>query len=77
MQNPIRDHHNLSSKAEFALALTLYREEQEKMKSMVRKALDKYGKPRLTLMELRATLDAQLGSISLSQEIIVMREEGY
>jgi hypothetical protein len=51
-------------------------EERDRMKPMIQNALGKYGKPRLALKELRSVLDTQIGSTSLSQEIIALREEG-
>jgi hypothetical protein len=65
------------SKVEYALALVVYRKEQEAMKHMVQEMLGKYDKPKMTVKELRALLDSQLGDISPSQEITKMREEGY
>lgn len=76
MNKPMRDY-GQPSKVEYAIALAAYREEQEKMKDMVRQALGKYGRPKMTLKQLRAMLDTELGDVSLSQEIIRMREEGY
>ncbi|MBI4334596.1 MAG: hypothetical protein HY673_25355 [Chloroflexi bacterium] len=62
---------------EHALAVAVYRNEQERLKYLLQKALGKYGKPKISLKQLRARLGAQMGDISLSQEIIKMREEGY
>ncbi len=64
------------SKVEYALALATYRSQQEGVKAIVQEALGKYGKPRMTVKELRAMLDAELGDTTLSREIIKMREEG-
>lgn len=77
MKDPIQDYHEPSSRAEYALAMALYSGEQEKMKSMIQEVLSKYGKPKMTLRELRAALDTQLGSISLSHEVVRMRDEGF
>ena len=65
------------SKIDYALAMAAYRGEQDKTQAMAEEVLGKYGKPKLTLKELRAMLDHQLGDVSLSQEIIKMREAGY
>jgi hypothetical protein len=69
--------HKEPSKIDYALALAAYKKEQEVMKSMVREVLGKYGKPKMTVEELRRYLDSQLGETSLSQEIIKMRKEGF
>ena len=76
MQKPIRDYRE-PSKLGFALAVAAYRGEQEKTKAIVQQVLGKYGKPQMTLKEHRAMLDKELGDVSLSEEIINMREEGY
>ncbi len=65
------------SKVEYALALAAYKREQEGMKAMVQEVLGKYGKPKTTLKEFRASLDAELGDISLSRKVVRMREEGF
>lgn len=63
--------------AEYALALAAYRDGQERMKYLLQKTLGKYGRPKLSLKELRKQLQEELGDISLSQEIIKMRQEGF
>ncbi|MBI2918280.1 MAG: hypothetical protein HYY01_09825 [Chloroflexi bacterium] len=65
------------SQVEYALAIASYRQGQERLKYLLKQMLRKYGKPRMSLEELRATLDAELGSVSLSEEVASMRAEGY
>jgi len=62
------------SEAEYALALAISRDEQEKLKQFLRKQLRKYGKP-MSLEEVRAILDNKLGQTSLSDLIIAARKE--
>ena len=76
MQESTRPH-RAPSIADYALAIALHREEQKQMDSMVEKVLGRYGKPTMSLKKLRAILDDELGSKSLSHEIIKMRDEGY
>ena len=61
--------------AEYALALTLYRDGQERIKWLLRKELRKHNKPSLSLEEVRAILDKKMGNSSLSQMVIEMRKE--
>ena len=66
-----------ASQVEYALALAAYRDQQEMMRRLLGKAFHKYGKPQITLEELRDTLDDQLGEVSLSDVVIQMRHEGF
>ncbi len=62
---------------EHALSMTVYKNEQERIKSLLRKELSKYGKPAMNLEEVRATLNNKLADISLSQLIIDTRKESH
>ncbi|MBI2934871.1 MAG: hypothetical protein HYY29_04795 [Chloroflexi bacterium] len=66
-----------ASEAEHVLAIAAYRNEQDRLRYLLQKALRGYGKPRTSLEEARALVSAQMGDRSLSQEIVQMREEGY
>ncbi|MBI4332715.1 MAG: hypothetical protein HY673_15705 [Chloroflexi bacterium] len=65
------------AEAEQALALAAYRNEPEKLRYPLQKALGKYGKPKVTIQDLRAQLSDRMGDVSLSRVIIEMREKGY
>lgn len=54
-----------------------YLDSAARMRRLVDKALGRYGEPTLSLEQLRATLDRQLGKISLSQLVLQEREEGW
>ena len=41
------------------------------------RALARYGEPTMSLEELRAALDAQLGDVSLAEEVIKNRKESF
>lgn len=63
------------TQAEYALALTVYRDEQERIKWLLRKELRKYNKPSMSLEKVRAILDKKMGDVLLSQMVIDMRKE--
>ena len=44
---------------------------------LVDKVLGRYGEPTISLEELRATLDRQLGKTTLSELVLKEREEGW
>lgn len=67
---------NQPTAVDYALALAAYHDEQERLKYLLQKMLGKYGKPKMSLRELREKLQSEMGDISLSREIIKMREEG-
>jgi hypothetical protein len=48
-----------------------------KMQRLVDKALGQYGESKMSLIELRETVDRQLGGISLSEMIIKERQAGW
>jgi len=50
-----------------------YRSMLKQTKEVVRLALAHYGEPGMSLEELRAALKAELGDVSLSEEIIKNR----
>ena len=49
----------------------------KKTRKSVSKALDRYGKPPLSLEELRRQVDEQLGDRSLSDYVLSEREAGW
>lgn len=53
----------------------MYRDEQYRLKQLLRKELRKYGKP-MSLDQVRATLDQALGETSLSQLVVFSRKDG-
>lgn len=53
-----------------------YTDKVRRATEMADAALDRYGQPTMSLAELRATLDRQLGSVSLTELIIKEREAG-
>ncbi|MBI4331786.1 MAG: hypothetical protein HY673_10945 [Chloroflexi bacterium] len=63
--------------AEYALALAAYRDEQERIKLLLRRELDKYGRPAMSLAQVRSIRDRKLAGALLSQLIVEMRKEGH
>ncbi len=61
-------------RAENALALAVYRDEQDRLKQLLCKELRKCGKP-MSLDEVRATLDQALGETTLRELVITARKE--
>lgn len=49
----------------------------KRARALAAKALEHYGEPTMSLAELRATLDRELGGVSLSEIILKDREAGW
>ncbi len=54
-----------------------YVDSAAKMGRLVDKVFELYGEPTMSLGQLRATLDRQLGKSSLSELVLKEREEGW